>query len=136
VDETTTTEILRSPWAQAKCLVAAEVGKILDATTSDPAQMADAERRAGRLLAAWDGEKYCYPKFQFDGEGRPRPGLQELWAVLPRERSGTLGVEAVLWMWAPDNALEGRAPAEVFVDDPSRVVALARCRREGSADVD
>lgn len=56
--------------------------------------------------------------------------------MLPRERDGELGAEDVLWMWQPDDALDGREPAVVFTTDPERVIALARRRRDGANDAD
>jgi hypothetical protein len=39
-------------------------------------------------------------------------------------------------MSAPDAALDGRTPADVFVSDPARVIELARSRLQGSPELD
>lgn len=52
--------------------------------------------------------------------------------VLPRDASNTVGIEACLWVFQPDAALGGHAPADLFSQDPERVIELARRRRHGS----
>lgn len=129
-------EILRSPWVQTRCLTAAEAGLRLAPDSSEPAALAERARRRGRLLAASDGERDYYPDFQWDGSGELHARLPDLLAVLPRERDGSLGTDSVLWMYAPDLALEGCEPAALFGTDPDCVIALARRRRDGADDVD
>lgn len=116
----TTTDVLREPWLQALCLTDGELTTRLD----------DA-RVAGQLLAAWDGERFCYPRFQWTADGSLRSKLRALLAVLPREADGSLGADAVLWMFAPDDALDSKSPADVFEFDPERVISLASRRLEG-----
>lgn len=131
-----TTEALRSAWVETRCLTAAEAGRRLAPDSRDPAGVAERERRGGRLLAASDGARDYYPDFQWDAAGQLRASLPELLVVLPRERDGSLGVDAVLWMYAPDLALDGREPAGVFGTDPDRVISLARRRRDGDDEAD
>ena len=130
------TEALRSAWVETRCLTATEAGRRLAPDSKDPAGVAEHERRGGRLLAASDGARDYYPDFQWDASSRLRGRLTELIAVLPRERDGSLGADAVLWMYAPDLALDGREPAELFGTDPDRVISLARRRRDGAPDAD
>ena len=98
---------------------------------SDPASLTSRARMKGQILGVWDGKAYRYPVFQFDDKGLPRTDTPELVGVLPRDADGS-GRDAVLWLFAPDAALDGKTPAEVFTADPHRVVALARARRDGT----
>lgn len=132
----TTQDVLREPWSADQCDTAAEAGRRLAPDSPDPAVIADAARRAGHVLAAWDGYGYVYPRWQWTADGRRPPLLDALLAVLPRERDGTLGADAVLWAWSPDAALDGLTPAALFATDPDRVIALARRRRGAPDDAD
>lgn len=129
-------EILRSTWVQARCLTAAEAGLRLAPDSVDPASVAEQARRADQLLASSDGERDYYPDFQWNAAGQLHARLSDLLAVLPRERDGSLGADAVLWMYAPDLALDGREPAALFGTHPDRVISLARRRRDGADNVD
>lgn len=64
------------------------VGLRIDATSSDPKNVAGQARRDEKIFAAWDGERYHYPAFQFEADGGPRAKTAELIEVLPRERDG------------------------------------------------
>jgi len=104
------------------------VGRRLLGTASPAARPhADAARRAGRIIGAWDGSEFRYPAFQFDGRGQPLARLPDLLAVLSDVRSDG-GRDAVLWLFAPDAALGGRSPADAFPHEPDRVVALRQHR--------
>lgn len=99
---------------------------------SDSEAVADKARREEKLLAAWDGERFRFPAFQFGPNGPPLDATAALIQVLPRDRDGQVGVDAVLWAFAPDATLGGQTPAEMFPTDPSRVIELARRRLHGS----
>jgi hypothetical protein len=109
-------------------------GLRVDATATDPKAAASKARREERIFAAWDGHHFHYPAFQFDGLGPPRPRTSELIGVLPRDRDGTVGLDAVLWVFAPDLAFDGKSPAELFATQPERVIAEARIRLAGGHD--
>lgn len=110
------------------------VGKRIDPATSDPKAVASQARRERKIFAAWDGQCFHYPAFQFEPSGGPRPRTGQLIAVLPRERDGTVGLDAVLWVLWPDNAFGGKSPSEVFVLEPDQVIEEARIRRDGDRD--
>lgn len=114
------------------------VGELIAATPNPahPKMITSRARRAGRIFGGWDGNAYRYPAFQFAGDGQPRAHVPDLIAVLPRDEDGEVGNDAVLWLFAPDDALGERTPAEVFIEDPARVIALARARREGDDALD
>ena len=110
------------------------VGRRVDPTASDEKHAAGIARREERIFAYWDGVCFHYPAFQFQAGGGPRAATERLVQVLPRDRDGTVGTDATLWVFAPDDALDGSTPAEVFVSDPERVILLARTRRDGGVD--
>lgn len=115
----------------------ATVGRVLSQTQDhkNPKMVASRARRRGEIFGAWDGNAYRYPAFQFLDDGAPRPDVQALIEVLPRDADGS-GQDAALWLHAPDAALDGLTPAEAFVEDPARVIELARARRDGADDRD
>lgn len=110
------------------------VGLRIDATSSDPKTVAGQARRDEKIFAAWDGERYHYPAFQFEVDGGPRVKTAKLIEVLPRENDGTLGLYAVFWVLWPDHAFDGKSPAEVFSLEPDRVIEEARIRLTGGRD--
>lgn len=114
-----------------------QVGQLLDPATKDPKGVAGDARRREQVFAVWDGERYLYPAFQFDGDQRVRPKTSALVAVLPRDREDRrVNLDATLWVFSPTLALGERTPAEVFATDPDAVIALARRLRDGSPDSD
>ena len=90
-------------------------------------------RTGARLaLAFYHRGRWNYPSFQFDEAGEVRPKVAELREVLPRDPDGTMGNrDAILWLYAPDAAFEGRTPSEAFLSDPDHVIHIARTRRDG-----
>ena len=114
------------------------VGRLLSGNPelANPKMVTTRARREHRIFGAWDGNGFRYPAFQFGDDGQPRPALPDLLGVLPRDEDGAVGRDAALWLFAPDAKLGDRTPAEVFVDDPARVIALARTRRDGDDAVD
>jgi len=113
-----------------------QVGCALDSSSSNPDAIAAQARLAGAIFGAWDGEQFWFPAFQFDDEGTPRPLVGELIAALPRDRDGGIGVDAALWVAAPDLAFEGQTPAEYFLRDPKHVIRVAHARMRGSGAED
>jgi hypothetical protein len=103
-------------------------------------------RVARRILGLKIGNEFRYPRFQFDAKtGLPRPEMAELLGLLPKERTGW---HAAFWFAQPNRRLArptapidfdandileqlaapsgARPPADVFVEDPARVVAFAQ----------
>lgn len=113
-----------------------QVGSALDPSSSSPEIIATQARLAGTILGAWDGEQFWFPAFQFDDAGNPRSRVSELIAALPCDTDGTVGVDAALWLAAPDFAFEGRTPAEYFLFDPERVIRISHARTYGSDALD
>jgi len=105
------------------------VGRVLSGSrVADAKAAATRGRKEKRVFAVWDGRTYRYPRFQFDDAGRPLRETPALIQLLPRQTDGS-NRDAALWLYAPDALLEGKTPAEVFPEDPERVLRIARRRR-------
>ena len=125
--------VLRDPslWRSSQ-----QVGQLLDPASRDPNGVAGKARREEQVFAVWDGERYRYPAFQFDGDRCVRLRTSALVAVLPRDRDARISLDATLWVFSPTAALGERTPAEVFTTDPEAVITLARRLRNGSPNSD
>jgi hypothetical protein len=79
------------------------------------------------LLGVWSAPRHCflYPDFQFDRSGAIRRDVAGLLAVMPREDDRG-GWRRTFWLYSPHALLDDRTPAEIFIDDPTRVIAVAR----------
>ncbi|EIF28511.1 hypothetical protein BCh11DRAFT_03930 [Burkholderia sp. Ch1-1] len=84
-------------------------------------------RMNGDLLGVWSAPRHCflYPDFQFDRSGAIRKDVAGLLAVMPGEDDGG-GWRRTFWLYSPHALLDDRTPAEIFIDDPTRVIAVAR----------
>ena len=111
-----------------------QVGSALDSSSPDPEALATQARLANRIFGASDGEQFWFPAFQFDHDGTPRAQIGELISALPRERDGSIGLDAALWISSPDLAFDGQTPAAYFLQDPQRVIRIALARMHGSDD--
>lgn len=82
---------------------------------------------SGDLLGVWSAPRHCflYPDFQFYRSGAIRKDVAGLLAVLPSEDDGG-GWRRTFWLYSPHALLDDRTPAEIFIDDPTRVIAVAR----------
>jgi len=118
------------------CLDSTTVGMRIDAASNDPKSVASQARKERKIFAGWNGHHYRYPAFQFEPNGGPRPKTEQLIEVLPTEMDGMIGNDAVLWVFSPDHAFDGKTPAELFPLEPDRVIAEARIRRDGAPDRD
>lgn len=121
---------------ESLCLDSSTVGFRIDAYSNDPKSVASQARKARKIFGGWNGHQYCYPAFQFESDGGPRPKTGELIEVLPKEMDGTIGNDAVLWVFSPDHAFDGKTPAELFPLEPDRVIEETRIRRDGAPDRD
>ena len=113
-----------------------QAGRALDSSSPDPEALATHARLANRIFGASDGEQFWYPAFQFDHYGGPRAQIDELISALPRERDGSIGLDAALWIASPDLAFDGQTPATYFLQDPQRVIRVAFARMHGTDDQD
>lgn len=81
----------------------------------------------GDLLGVWSAPRHCflYPDFQFNCSGAIRKDVAVLLAVLPSE-DDRAGWRRTFWLYSPLALLDGRTPADIFIDDPALVIAAAR----------
>ncbi|POR56200.1 hypothetical protein B0G62_101597 [Paraburkholderia eburnea] len=116
-------ELLEMGWPD-DLWVAELVGEVPgpEATTS-----AIRAQASGDLLGVWSAPRHCflYPDFQFDRMGAIRKDVAGLLAVLPSEDDRG-GWRRTFWLYSPHALLDDRTPAETFIDDPARVIAVAR----------
>ncbi|CAG4890879.1 hypothetical protein [Paraburkholderia gardini] len=82
---------------------------------------------SGALLGVWSAPRHCflYPDFQFDRSGAIRKDVAGLLVVLPSEDDRG-GWRRTFWLYPPHALLNNRTPAEIFTDDPKRVIAVAQ----------
>jgi hypothetical protein len=130
-----------------------EVHEYVATTGSEPnATTASRLRSAGKIYGVKVGAAYQFPVFQFDAKtGQPLPEMAELLKLLPKDSDGwktafwlaqpnyRLATERALVDLDSDDALEqldapmpARTPAEVFAENPARVVAFARQEFHGA----
>lgn len=126
-------EALAAAW-----LSAAQVGASLGAQSGDGAHQASQLRREGGVLGvyvAYPEPCYRYPTWQFQADGQPVDGLDELLKVLrefgpfQREPDGlrrTTGWGEAEWFLSPHVLLDGATPATMLSIDPPRVLRAAR----------
>jgi hypothetical protein len=116
-------ELLKKGWPDAH-RVAELAGK---APGSEATPYAIRAQARGDLLGVWSAPRHCflYPDFQFNCSGAIREDVAILLAVLPSE-DDRAGWRRAFWLHSPHALLDGRTPAEIFIDDPARVIAAAR----------
>jgi hypothetical protein len=92
-------------------------------------------RASGALLGVWSSARhgYLYPPFQFHADSGLRPEVRDLLEILPR-RDDRGGWRAAFWRHSRHALLDSRHPAEVFVTDPKRVIAVADQEFNGDPD--
>jgi hypothetical protein len=116
-------ELLQKEWPDAH-QVAGLAGKAPAGETTTYAIRAQA---GGDLLGVWSAPRHCfvYPEFQFNCSGAIRKEVAILLAVLP-SKGDRAGWRRAFWLYSPHTLLDGLTPAEIFIDDPARVIAAAR----------
>lgn len=124
-------ELLEKGWPDDR-QVAELAGKVsgLEATT----YAAKAQAR-GDLLGVWSAPRHCflYPDFQFHRSGALRRDVAGLLALLPSEDDRE-GWRRTFWLYSPHVFLDDRTPAEIFMDEPTRVIGVAREEFLGDPD--
>ncbi|WP_137915634.1 hypothetical protein [Rudaea sp. 3F27F6] len=80
-------------------------------------------RREGRLFAVRFKGRYLHPDFQFNAQGQLMAEVKDLLDVLPRTDANW---NLAFWVFQPTRALGGKRPADVFRQDPQRVVVVAQ----------
>jgi hypothetical protein len=123
--------LLEKKWPDGKRvaeLAGAQIG-------ANPNQYAARLRAQGSLLGVWStpDRSYVHPDFQFDRLGKVRPEVAELLAILP-DKDDRGGWQRAFWLYSPHALLEGRTPADVFANQPERVIEVARREFTGGQD--
>lgn len=103
-------------------LSSAEVAALAGSKASNKAALANRWKQEGRIFSVtWLGA-VLFPGFQFDDEGRPRPVVAEVLAVLETRRSEW---EIALWFGNATGYLGGRRPLDLLESDPGAVAQAA-----------
>lgn len=110
--------------AEFGMLSSAEVGRKMGSRSSAPRNLAAAARRGGALLAINRGPQTLYPGFQFGPDGRPLPVIRDLRQLA--DQCGWSETSVVQWLCAPTTYLDQRRPVELLLDNPDRVLDVAR----------
>lgn len=107
------------------------VGEQLGFPVEVAAQAAATLRATGRLLGVWSSTQrtFVHPTLQFDAKGCVRPDVDSLLAALPADGDEG-GWRRAFWLYGVRDALAGQCPADVFPNDPGKVLALARAEFE------
>ncbi len=81
----------------------------------------------GDLLGVWSAPRHCFPLPGLPVHllRRHTGGRCHTPRILPSE-DHRAGSRRAFWLFSPHTLLEGRTPAEIFIDDPARVIAAAR----------
>ena len=116
-------ELLDEGWPTSAQIAASQRGSV----DPNPSYRASRLRVAKRLLGVWSTQDrtFRHPTFQFDDTGQLRSAVAELLAILPIENDDS-GWQRALWLHEAHPLLNQRTPAEVFVHDPQRVIAVVR----------
>lgn len=106
-------------------------------STSNPHQYAARQRSRGALFGVWVATErsFRHPDFQFDDHGSIRPAVADLLTVLPSNDEDNHGWRRAFWLYSPHALLSGATPADVFVSDPERVIAVANEEFSGDPNV-
>ena len=104
-----------------KTLKSAEVGRLVNSNASNTASLANRWKKEGKVFAInWSGADR-YPEFEFGSDGKPRPAISEVLAVLEVD-----GWQAALWFASPNGWLAGDArPVDLLEEYPDAVVKAA-----------
>ncbi|CAD6514411.1 hypothetical protein LMG24235_00913 [Paraburkholderia sabiae] len=88
------------------------------------------------LLGVWEAqrERFLYPDFQFDDDGRLIPEVSLLLRMLPAGGDGA-GWRRAFWLYSPHALLEGSAPSSIFALDPLKILEVAKAEFNVSPDV-
>lgn len=90
----------------------------------NPSQTVHRWRKQGKIFSVHHGGREWYPAFQFGEDGRPRPIIAELLAILHRDTERTEWDNA-LWFSGDSGWLDGKTPIEMLVSDPDSVKRAA-----------
>lgn len=116
-------ELRRAFLDRVTVLDAATVHERAGHTGRNKAQTAANWRRAGRILGVPQGGRLLYPTFQFDPAGQPLAIMTDILSALPADWSAW---QRAFWFMAPNEWIDGTAPADALAVHGSSVVEAAR----------
>ncbi|MDP9651298.1 hypothetical protein [Paraburkholderia caledonica] len=123
-------ELLKKGWPGDR-----EIAELVKARGPEATTYAIRAQASAELLGVWCAPRHCflYPDCQFDRSGAIRKDVAGLLAVLPSgdDRGGW---RRTFWLYSPHTLLDDRTPAEIFLDDPTRVIAVAQEEFLGDPD--
>jgi len=104
-------------------------------SATNPNRYATRLRSQRRLLGVWSAQRktFFHPMFRFDRLGQLRPEVGKTLEILP-DNDDRGGWERAFWLYSPHPLLDGKIPAEVFVGEPQKVIAVAKKEFVGNQD--
>jgi hypothetical protein len=94
-------------------LTSHQVADVAGSSARNRSALAHAWRQQGRVFAVAHGDELLYPTFQFGPDGRPRPAIGRVLAVLG-DRLGGWGT--AVWFTSPNPHLGGARPVDRLDD--------------------
>jgi hypothetical protein len=102
-----------------------EVADLAESRASNRAALANRWRAENRLVAVPVRDELLYPGFQFNAEGKPKPGIGPAIGWL-RSDPHTTDWQVALWFVTPTSWLGGRRPVDLLDEEIDAVVDAAR----------
>ncbi|HYG61475.1 MAG TPA: phasin family protein [Thermoanaerobaculia bacterium] len=110
-------------------LTSADVAELAGSKARNKAALANRWKQEGRIFSVpYQGGTY-FPGFQFDAQGRPRPVVAEVIAVLGPPVSTEW--ELALWFMGRHGSVGDRRPVDLLDSEPDAVIQAARYEAEG-----
>ena len=114
--------ILRARYLDGhKTYTSREVRELSGLATRNPSEPASRWKRHRRIFGVPVGNQDRYPAFQF-AEGRPRPEIARIMAVLPNDMSPW---QVAFWFASSNRWVEDDKPPQEALDEIDRVLAAA-----------
>jgi len=98
-----------------------DVSELAGSRAANRSALASRWRREGRIFAVAYDHRELYFGFQFDGDGRPLPGVADVLGVL----AGWPPWDVALWFVSDNAWLERRRPADMLAVQSHRVLRAA-----------
>jgi polyhydroxyalkanoate synthesis regulator phasin len=109
-------------------LTSSEVAELAGSKARNKAALANRWKQEGRIFSVpYQGGTY-FPGFQFDAQGRPRPVIAEVIAVLGPPESTEW--ELALWLTSRHGWVDDRRPVDLLDSEPEAVIEAARRETE------
>ena len=112
---------------EVETLTSAQVATLAGHEAKNRHQTAARWKKDRRVFAVPYQGQDRFPSFQFDADGKPRPVVRDVLAVLPETRSPW---QVAFWFVSSNSWLGGPAPHE-RLDDPAALLEAARHESDG-----